>query len=181
MAYADNVATINSYCEELNSIYSSLSNVDFSSCWEGTAQLKQKANLDEILNAIKEQLDNCSTLTSALTKIDEYDEKNELISDYTYQMNCLSVDDENYSTNYNYLNKLRSGIITSRDNLKIEINNLLSTISSSYSSVLKSINETLYGFNGFSGLKYILYIIIIFIGTASSLLFARKMKKLEEN
>ena len=49
------------------------------------------------------------------------------------------------------------------------------------SSVLKSINETLYGFNGFSGLKYILYIIIIFIGTASSLLFARKMKKLEEN
>ena len=139
MAYADNVATIKSYCEELNSIYSSLSNVDFSSCWEGTAQLKQKANLAEILNAIKEQLDNCSTLTSALTKIDEYDEKIELISDYTYQMNCLSVDDENYSTNYNYLNKLRSGIITSRDNLKIEINNLLSTISSSYSSVLKSI------------------------------------------
>ena len=48
-------------------------------------------------------------------------------------------------------------------------------------SLLNSINETLYGFNGFSGLKYILYIIIIFIGTASSLLFTRKMKKLEEN
>lgn len=45
---------------------------------------------------------------------------------------------------------------------------------------LNSIKENLYGFSGYNGLRYILFAIIFFIGTVASLLFARKMKKIEE-
>ena len=139
MAYASDVVSINSYIDDLNEIYNSLNSVDFTTCWEGNAQAKQKSNLDEILTAIKEQIDNCSNLANALLKIDEYDEAKSIIDGYTSQMNRLNPDSSDYSNNYNYLYKLRDNVISSKNKLKVEIDNLFSQISNKYTSILTDI------------------------------------------
>ena len=139
MAYGSVVNSLNNYSGELDELYSSLSSLDFTSCWEGSAQVKQKSNFDDILTAISQQKSNCSNLANALSLIDDYDETIEIIDGYTYQINRLDTSSKDYSSNYNYLNNLRKSVITTKDNLKIQIDNALSKITSIYSSTLTTI------------------------------------------
>lgn len=133
MTYSNYATKINNESNLINSLLTSLNNINFDSSWEGSAATKQITNLEKILADKNIQLHNLEDLTSVLLLIDEYDNEKKLVKEYETNINNLNKEDPNYQDNVNRLVSLKNKSVTKYESLKQQIEEKLSNITTRYS------------------------------------------------
>ena len=142
MAYSSYGTQISNKISYLTQLNEYISELDLASLWQGNACDKQSSNIKNSNTALNSQIKLLNSMTEVLSKIDEYDIAVDNIDKYTRERSLLDKDASNYSNEYERLSGLISSNVTSRDSLKLEINNKLNSITGTYSQQYSIISAT---------------------------------------
>lgn len=142
MSYSGYASNIDSGVSTLKNNISSIDSIDFSSCWQGDASTKQLSNLDEIVSSFNIQVEQMNSLSSALKLIDDYDAAKDKYDRAASNRSLLNKDDDNYNVDYNKYSSIMNDASNEMSSLKTQINQLLDSISSEYSSSIVVVQPT---------------------------------------
>jgi len=142
MAYSGIASTIDGYRGTLSSGVNNLDQIDLDSSWEGSAHSKQKTNLDDIVTAYGTQFTQLESLTSAMVKIDEYDEAESNYNSASASRDSLDSKADNYKSLYDDYSATMTDCSDKMSTLEGEINTLLDSITDEYSSKINVIDAT---------------------------------------
>lgn len=142
MSYSGYASNIDSGVSTLKNSISSISSIDFSSCWQGNASTKQMSNLDKVINSFNIQVEQMNSLSSALRLIDDYDAAKDKYESALNNRNSLNEEDDNYSANYDNYTNIMNEASNEMSSLKAQINQLLESISDSYTSSIVVVPPT---------------------------------------
>ena len=142
MAYSSYASNLNSSKQSIDVLSGSMNAVDISSSWSGDAYNKQSSNVEDVLSGLKVQTQYLSSLSSALSLIDEYDNEKYNESQYQNAMYRLDPESSSYRSDYNWYVSKRNQSKEKKNNLKKQIEEYLSSITLKYEEQLKDIPAT---------------------------------------
>lgn len=148
MSYGEYASVASTGASNYETIVTDITGIDFAACWEGPASDKQTTNIKDITDEITNQSSQLNNFSSALNMIDEYDAEKEKYDAAVNALSALDKKSDEYKKTEAYAESVSSET-TKRDDakkkmdeLKPKIEELLSSISSTYSTGLSDISQT---------------------------------------
>lgn len=142
MSYSQYANTIKDNSNEFSNVSNSIAKIEIDSIWEGPAHDKQKSYLTSLEDAIATQMEQVDALTNALNLIDDYDKSAAKLTSYLDSRKNLNTKSDNYKARYSDLTNSINQEIQTKNALKNEIKNLLSSINVGYSEKVTRASAT---------------------------------------
>ncbi len=134
MAYSSYVSDITSKSTTLTEFNDNTKKIDLESIWEGNASTKQRSNLNTLQGELSTQVKQLSSLSDAMTNIDEYDRTEKELKEARNALNSLDKDDKDYASRYSELSQKIRELTDKKQQLKATIDRTLTSITTNYSS-----------------------------------------------